>query len=212
MWYFSKVFKCLPFLPVLMMSIVSVIVPYVCPIFIVWFEYPELLLLLLMVWMCSLYLILNVLPVWPTYFNGQCRHLIWYMLLLLYLSVCAWCFNMLLIVFCVWQATLNCMFLKSLVICLTSFPQYVKVAHFVLWCFGSLCMFCFCGSFSSRFVLYSFSMVCFIVFFSVCFDFFVIGYVCKWFSSYLIPDNLCSYGWHEVLLNSCVCSVFVLVI
>jgi hypothetical protein len=27
----------------------------------------------------------------------------------------------------------------------------------------------------------------------------VIGYVCNLFSRYLIPDNLCSYGWHELL-------------
>jgi hypothetical protein len=115
-----------------------------------------------MVCICSLYLTMNVLPVWPTYFNGQSRHFIWYMLLLLsicYLSVSKWCFNILLIVFCVQKATLTCVFLKSLVICLTSFLQYVKVAHFVLWCLGSSCTFCFWGcdsGFSSRFVLYSF--------------------------------------------------------
>jgi hypothetical protein len=41
-------------------------------------------------------------------------------------------------------------------------------------------MFCFCGrdsGFSSMFVLYSFCVVCFIAFFSVCFDFPLIGYV-----------------------------------
>jgi hypothetical protein len=46
-----------------MTSMVSVIVPYACPMFSNLFEYPELLLLFLMAWMCSLYLMLNVLHV-----------------------------------------------------------------------------------------------------------------------------------------------------
>jgi hypothetical protein len=87
--------------------------------------------------------ITNILPVWPTYFNGQSRHFIWYMLLLLHLSVCKWCFNILFIMFCVQKATLSCVFLKSLVICLTSFPQHVKVAHFVLWCLSHCVCFVF---------------------------------------------------------------------
>jgi hypothetical protein len=38
---------------------------------------------------------------------------------------------------------------------LTSLSQYVKVAHFVLWCWGSVCRFCFCGGgFSIGFVLW----------------------------------------------------------
>jgi hypothetical protein len=35
------------FLPVFIITIVSIMVPYVYPIFSIWFEYPELLLLLL---------------------------------------------------------------------------------------------------------------------------------------------------------------------
>jgi hypothetical protein len=38
-------------------------VPYVCPVFSMWFAYPVLLLFVLMSCMCSLYLVLNVLPV-----------------------------------------------------------------------------------------------------------------------------------------------------
>jgi hypothetical protein len=60
-------------------------------------------------------------------------------------------------------------FLKSSVICLTSLLQYVKVAHFVMWCMGSLCMFCFCscgGGFSVRFVLHSLFLMCFKCFLS----------------------------------------------
>jgi hypothetical protein len=99
---------------------------------------------------------------------------------------------------------------KKLVICRTSFLHYVKVTHFVLWCLGSSCMFCFCGcdsGFSRRFVLCLFcccgcdsgfltrfvlcSLFCtmfFIMFFSVCFYIFVIGDVCNQFSRYLIPE------------------------
>jgi hypothetical protein len=35
-------------------------------------------LLFLIVCICSLYLVLNVRPVCPTYFNGQSIHIIWY--------------------------------------------------------------------------------------------------------------------------------------
>jgi hypothetical protein len=41
------------------------------PVFNMWFEYPELLLLFLIACICSLYLVLNVRPVCPIYFNGQ---------------------------------------------------------------------------------------------------------------------------------------------
>jgi hypothetical protein len=41
-------FKCFPFLCVLTMSIVSVMVPHLRPSFNKWFEYSELLLLLLL--------------------------------------------------------------------------------------------------------------------------------------------------------------------
>jgi hypothetical protein len=78
------------------------------------------------------------------------------------ISICCWlCFvcEKLLWVVC---------FSESLVICLTSFPQYVKVAHF-LWCFDYSCIFRFYGcdsGFSSSFVLYPcFSSKYFIVFF-----------------------------------------------
>jgi hypothetical protein len=55
MWYFSNVFKYFHFFSVLMMSIVSVMVPYVCPVFNMWLEYPKLLLLFLIACLCSLY-------------------------------------------------------------------------------------------------------------------------------------------------------------
>jgi hypothetical protein len=47
MWYFSSVVKCFSFVCVLIMSIVSVMVPYLCPVFSMWFEYLGLLLLFL---------------------------------------------------------------------------------------------------------------------------------------------------------------------
>jgi hypothetical protein len=69
--YFSRAFKSLPFLSVLIICIVSVM-------FSIWLEYPELLLLFLMFHMCSLYLVLNDQPVCPLYFNEELMHFIWY--------------------------------------------------------------------------------------------------------------------------------------
>lgn len=85
---------------VFMIFILSVTVPYVCPVFSRRFEYPELLLLLLMARMCSSYLILNILPVCPTYFSGKSKNLILYMPFLLYLSVYIWDFHIFYIVSC----------------------------------------------------------------------------------------------------------------
>jgi hypothetical protein len=51
MWYFPVCFKC--FLHALTMSTVSVIVPYLCPVFNMWLEYRELLLLFLIISICS---------------------------------------------------------------------------------------------------------------------------------------------------------------
>lgn len=43
MWYFSKAFKYLPFFPVFIISILSVAVPYVCPVISTLFDYKQLL-------------------------------------------------------------------------------------------------------------------------------------------------------------------------
>jgi hypothetical protein len=77
MWYFSSVFVCFPFLCVFTISMVSVMGPYLCPVFSMWFEYPELPLLFFIADMCSLYLVWNALPVWSMYFSGQSRHFSW---------------------------------------------------------------------------------------------------------------------------------------
>jgi hypothetical protein len=53
MWHFPRAFKCFPFLCGLMMSIISVMVPYLYPMFIMWFEYPELILIFLIDCICS---------------------------------------------------------------------------------------------------------------------------------------------------------------
>jgi hypothetical protein len=76
MWYCSNVFTWFPFFCVFMMSIVSVIFQYVCPVFNTWFEYPELPLLLLIACICSLYLVWDARPVCPIYLSGQSRHFI----------------------------------------------------------------------------------------------------------------------------------------
>jgi hypothetical protein len=145
-WYFSNVFECFHFFCVLIMSIVSVMVPYVCPMFNMWLEYPKLPLLFLTACMCSLYLLWNVLPVCPMYFSGQSRLFIWKMSLLLYLSVCGWCFTMFCIVFCILNDIIIWVFLNSFVISHVSFPLYVKVANFVFHRCESMSVFCFCGA------------------------------------------------------------------
>jgi hypothetical protein len=48
MRYFSSVFRCFPFLSIFLISIVSVMLPYECPVFNMWLEYPDLLLLFVM--------------------------------------------------------------------------------------------------------------------------------------------------------------------
>jgi hypothetical protein len=55
--YFLNVFSCFPLLCVLIMSIVSVIHPYLHPVFNMWVEHPELLLLFLIACICSLCLV-----------------------------------------------------------------------------------------------------------------------------------------------------------
>jgi hypothetical protein len=71
------------------MCTVSGKVSHVCPVFTIRLEYPDYSLLFLIACICSLYLDLNVLPVWPMYFSGQSMHFIWQMALLL----CEWGFN-----------------------------------------------------------------------------------------------------------------------
>jgi hypothetical protein len=120
--YFSRVFRCLPFLSVLITCIVCVMLPYTYPVFNTWLEYPGLLLLLLMSCMCSLYLILNDQPVCPLYSNGQLMHFIWYTPLFSYLSLTVLDHSIFCIVFLVLKVIFMCVFLKSLVIFLVSNP------------------------------------------------------------------------------------------
>jgi hypothetical protein len=121
---------------------VSDIVPYVSPIFNVWFEYPVLLLFRLTSCMCSLYLVLNVLPVCLTYCTGQSRLLIQYMSLLLYLSICGGGLSIPWIVFSVRNATFT-LVSRKIIASLTSLPLYVKVTHYVFWFGNSSHAFCF---------------------------------------------------------------------
>jgi hypothetical protein len=74
MCYFPNVFKYFPYFSVIFLSIISVMVSYVCPVFNICFEYSELPLMLLIACICFLYLAWNVRHVCPTYFSGQSRH------------------------------------------------------------------------------------------------------------------------------------------
>jgi hypothetical protein len=75
-----------------MISIVSVMFPYECPVFNIWLEYPDLLLLVFMSLICFLYLVLIGRPVCPMYkyFIGQLVHLIWYTPFFSYMCLCVW--------------------------------------------------------------------------------------------------------------------------
>jgi hypothetical protein len=70
--------------------------------------------------MCLQYLVLKFLPVCPKYLHRYLMHFIWYIQLLLYLSV----FRSL-----GWR-WLCIVFLNNLAMILVSIPMYVKVAHF----------------------------------------------------------------------------------
>jgi hypothetical protein len=76
-WYFSNMCRCFPFLCVLMILMVCVIGPYLCPMCNMWVEYWELLLLFLIACLCSLYLVWNALPICSTYFCRQFNHFVW---------------------------------------------------------------------------------------------------------------------------------------
>jgi hypothetical protein len=78
------------------------------------------------------------LPVCPTYFSGS---------LGISFGRCHFrCSIMFCNVFRILNTVLTCESLNSFVIFLVSFPLYVKVAHFVFRCFGSMSVFCFCGA------------------------------------------------------------------
>jgi hypothetical protein len=121
-WYFSHVFRCFPFFSVFKIFVESAILPYVCLVFNIWFEYHELPLLLIIACICSLYLVLNVQPVCPMYFNGKSIHLTWYTPLCSHLSRCRRGFIRFSTVFLVWNGILIFASLKSSVISFVSFP------------------------------------------------------------------------------------------
>jgi hypothetical protein len=106
------------------------------------------------------------------------------MQLLLHLSICGRGLNISCIVFRVQNATFIFVSRKRFVSILTSLPLYVNVAHFVLWFCELSCVFCFSffrrGNLLIAFMSYSlFRNMFLMVFISVSFASFVIGYVCN---------------------------------
>jgi hypothetical protein len=77
-FYMHDMLRCFPFSSLFTTFIVSVILPYVFPVFNVWSDYPELQLLFLIACMFSLHLIWTIRPVCPIYFSGQSIYLFWY--------------------------------------------------------------------------------------------------------------------------------------
>jgi hypothetical protein len=63
-----------PFFFTFSISIVLSVGPYAWPVSRICCAYFEFCLSVLIVWMCSLNLDVQVLPVWPTYFLGQSAH------------------------------------------------------------------------------------------------------------------------------------------
>jgi hypothetical protein len=128
MWKHCSVFISAPFFSTCKLSIVSSIVPYVCSVSMMCCIWN----LVCWITLCSLYLVLKFLPVCPVYLNWHPLHFIWYIPLLLYLSV--FCFlgwrRRFCIVFLGLYAIHIFVFLNNLVIILVSFPMYVNVAHF----------------------------------------------------------------------------------
>jgi hypothetical protein len=131
-WQFSSVFKCFPVFSIFTTFIVSVILPYACPVFNMWFEHLELPLSFMIACLCSLYLVWNVRPVCPVYFSGQSIHLIWYMSLFSYLSICGWGFTMFCIVFLVRNAFIWAS-LERFEIFFLSLPVYAKKVVYTKW-------------------------------------------------------------------------------
>jgi hypothetical protein len=125
-----------PFLSMCRMSIVFSIVPYACYVSRMCCAYVEFGLFDLIACVCSLYLVRNFLLVCPTYLSWQLLHFIWYMPLLLYMSVVLslgrrWFCN----IFLVLYAMRRLVSLNSLVMVFVSLPVYVNVDHF---CFSAV--------------------------------------------------------------------------
>jgi hypothetical protein len=80
---------------------------------------------------CSLYLVVKLLPVFPTYALPQARHISLYTPEAEYLSTCAgFSFRCVCIVLLVLYAIFRFVFPKIWVIVRVSFPTYVKLTHF----------------------------------------------------------------------------------
>jgi hypothetical protein len=151
--------------------------------------------------MCTLY-VLKFLPVCPIYQCWQLLHFIWYIPLLLYLSVsCFLGWRWFCIVFFVLYAIRMFVFLNSLVMALVSLLMYVNVAHFC-FCIVLGVMFVFCFVLVYKHVCGGYLLLCDIVFIScnlLCLFSFEIGCVFILLIRYLIAESLCSVGWHKSL-------------
>jgi hypothetical protein len=145
MWNFSMLFIYLPLLVTCITSITSRISPYACPVFSICWAYVEVSLLCFVALMCTLYRMLNDLPVWPIYSRGQSLHLSLYIPLCSYvLFPCYFCCTCLCMLFVILYATFKFVFLNILVIFLTSCPKYVNVVHLSFACLFP-CSFSFGG-------------------------------------------------------------------
>jgi hypothetical protein len=123
---------------------VSVTLPYVCPVFNIWLEYPELLLLLLLFLIaCYVFFISSMkhsahLP-YVFQWVIQTFHLVYatfFILIYLWLGF----YYVLYCVSCS-ECYFYLCFFKKFLIFFVSFLLYVKIDHFIFWCAGL----CFCS-------------------------------------------------------------------
>jgi hypothetical protein len=129
----------------LSISIELSIGPYAWSVSRIYFAYFGFCLLVLIVWMCSLNLVSQVLPVWPHIYWGSLLILIDMSLLLLNLSYSSVTeFRLFFIVLVVLSAVSMFEFLNSSVIVLVSFPGYINVSSLFLFLIVSLLLLCFC--------------------------------------------------------------------
>jgi hypothetical protein len=75
--YFCILLKCYPLFPAFMMSMLSVMVPYVWPVLSTRREYPEWPVLFRMAGTSSLYLPVKACSIWPLYFSEQSKLFCW---------------------------------------------------------------------------------------------------------------------------------------
>jgi hypothetical protein len=94
MWTLSNVFRCLPFCRIFIISMISFILPYACPVSRICCTYPDVFLLFRMSLTCSLNLVLKLRPFGLYIFAGN-----------LYILICRLPVYRIYLLFSVWETS-----------------------------------------------------------------------------------------------------------